>query len=56
MPGGTAKPVYCRAEEIGVDPEAKALEREANIFAANLLMPEAAVRAGTSRARHNGWE
>ena len=28
---GTAKPVYCRAEEIGVDPEAKALEREANI-------------------------
>ena len=27
------KPVYCRAEEIGVDPEAKALEREANIFA-----------------------
>ena len=42
---GTAKPVYCRAEEIGVDPEAKALEREANIFAANLVMPEAAVRA-----------
>ncbi len=41
---GTAKPVYCRAEEIGVDPEAKALEREANIFAANLVMPEAAVR------------
>ena len=37
---GTAKPVYCRAEEIGVDPEAKALEREANIFAANLVMPE----------------
>ncbi len=41
---GTAKPVYCRAEEIGVDLEAKALEREANIFAANLVMPEAAVR------------
>jgi hypothetical protein len=39
------RPVYCRAEEIGVDPEAKALEREANIFAANLVMPEAAVRA-----------
>ncbi len=48
---GTAKPVYCRAEEIGVDPEAKALEREANIFAANLVMPEGAVRAadGTNR-------
>ena len=41
---GTAKPVYCRAEEIGVDPEAKALEREANIFAANLLMPESSLR------------
>lgn len=41
---GTAKPVYCRAEEIGVDPEAKALEREANIFAANLLLPEPAVK------------
>jgi IrrE N-terminal-like domain len=41
---GTARPVYCRAEEIGVDPEAKALEREANIFAANPLMPEEVVR------------
>jgi hypothetical protein len=37
---GEMRPVYCRAAEIGVDPEAKALEREANIFAANLLMPE----------------
>src|SRR6188474_3257947 len=37
---GTAQPVYCRAEEIGVDPQAKALEREANIFAANLLTRE----------------
>lgn len=46
---GTAKPVYCRAEEIGVDPEAKALEREANIFAANLLMPEPAVRAARGK-------
>src|SRR5215211_1610572 len=41
---GEMKPVYCRAEEIGVDPEAKALEREANIFAANLLMPESSLR------------
>ena len=43
---GTVKPVYCRAEEIGVDPEAKALEREANIFAANLLLPEVEVKSG----------
>jgi hypothetical protein len=42
---GTVQPVYCRAEEVGVDPQAKALEREANIFAANLVMPELAVRA-----------
>ena len=48
---GTARPVYCRADEIGVDPEAKALEREANIFAANLLMPEPAVRASGSENR-----
>jgi hypothetical protein len=41
---GVTNAVYCRAEEIGVDPQAKALEREANIFAANLIMPEAAVR------------
>ncbi|MBA2460979.1 MAG: ImmA/IrrE family metallo-endopeptidase [Actinobacteria bacterium] len=41
---GTAQPVYCRADDIGVDPETKALEREANIFAANLVMPELAVR------------
>src|SRR5450432_2970775 len=36
---GDMRPVYCRAAEIGVDAAAKALEREANIFAANLLMP-----------------
>jgi Zn-dependent peptidase ImmA (M78 family) len=40
--------VYCRAEEIGVDPEAKALEREANVFAAELLMPEPEVRTAWS--------
>ena len=50
---GTVKPVYCRADEIGVDPEAKKLEREANIFAANLLMPASSVwgaRGATDRA------
>jgi hypothetical protein len=41
---GEMRPVYCRADEIGVDPGAKALEREANIFAANLLMPEPSLR------------
>lgn len=35
---------YCRAEEVGLDPRAKAIEREANVFAAELLMPEVMVR------------
>jgi hypothetical protein len=48
---GTAKPVFCRAEENGVDPEAKTLEREANIFAANLLMPEPLVHAADGENR-----
>jgi Zn-dependent peptidase ImmA (M78 family) len=33
----------CRADVVGVG-EGKALEREANVFAAELLMPEHAVR------------
>jgi Zn-dependent peptidase ImmA (M78 family) len=41
---GTEQPVYCRAEEVTLDPEARAVEREANVFAAELLMPEPAVR------------
>ena len=41
---GTEAPVYCRAEEVGLGPAVKALEREANVFAAELLMPEPAVR------------
>ena len=45
---GRDVPIYCRAEEIGVDPEAKALEREANVFAAELLMPEEAVRGNAA--------
>jgi Zn-dependent peptidase ImmA (M78 family) len=36
--------LYCRADDLGVDPEAKELEREGNLFAA-VLMPEAAVQA-----------
>ena len=37
--------VYCRAEDVTLDPTARAVEREANIFAAELLMPEDDVRA-----------
>jgi Zn-dependent peptidase ImmA (M78 family) len=38
------QPVYCRAEQIGIHPEAKVLEREANIFAAELLLPAEPIR------------
>jgi Zn-dependent peptidase ImmA (M78 family) len=41
---GTERPVFCRAEEVTLDPDAKAVEREANVFAAELLMPEESVR------------
>jgi Zn-dependent peptidase ImmA (M78 family) len=36
--------VFCRAEDVTLDPAARAVEREANVFAAELLMPEPAVR------------
>jgi Zn-dependent peptidase ImmA (M78 family) len=39
-----AEPVLCRATDISKDADRK-LEREANVFAAELLMPEPAVRA-----------
>ena len=38
------EPSYCRAVDIARDVE-RGIEREANIFASELLMPEAAVRA-----------
>jgi len=41
---GRGAPVMCRADEVGVG-EGRALEREANVFAAELLMPEELVRA-----------
>ncbi len=44
VPRGDASAGLCRVEEVGVDPQAKALEREANIFAANLVMPERIIR------------
>lgn len=37
------EPVYCRAADLAADAD-WALEREANVFAAELLMPESAVR------------
>jgi hypothetical protein len=40
---GRSAPVMCRADEVGVG-EGRALEREANVFAAELLMPEELVR------------
>jgi hypothetical protein len=40
---GNALPLYCRAEDVSQDTD-KALEREANAFAADLLMPEGLVR------------
>jgi Zn-dependent peptidase ImmA (M78 family) len=42
---GRGAPIMCRAEVVGVG-EGKALEREANVFAAELLMPEELVREG----------
>ncbi|MDQ3379647.1 MAG: ImmA/IrrE family metallo-endopeptidase [Actinomycetota bacterium] len=38
-----AEPVYCRAKDLEEDAD-RTLEREANVFAAELLMPEQAVR------------
>jgi hypothetical protein len=45
---GKTAPRYCRASDVGLDPSAKAIEREANVFAAELLMPEAEVREAFS--------
>ena len=42
---GRSVPVFCRAAEVGVG-EGRLLEREANVFAAELLMPEDEVCAG----------
>jgi uncharacterized protein DUF955 len=41
---GRTAPVYCRAEDVSAGAD-RALEREANVFAAELLMPEPAIRA-----------
>ena len=44
MGAGQAEPVFCRAQDLSQDADRR-LEREANVFAAELLMPELAVRA-----------
>ena len=41
---GRSEPVFCRAKDLSEDAD-RALEREANVFAAELLMPEPSVRA-----------
>jgi Zn-dependent peptidase ImmA (M78 family) len=43
---GKTAPVYCRSTDVQPEPDAadRALEREANVFAAELLMPEEVVR------------
>jgi Zn-dependent peptidase ImmA (M78 family) len=43
LEGGFA-PVYCRASDVTLGEVDQALEREANVFAAELLMPELQVR------------
>jgi hypothetical protein len=40
---GEAAPAYCRSRDLSQDAD-RDLEREANVFGAELLMPEAAVR------------
>lgn len=42
--GAVPQPSYCRAADLSEDTD-RALEREANVFAAELLMPDVAVRA-----------
>jgi Zn-dependent peptidase ImmA (M78 family) len=49
---GRVEPRYCRAEEIGVGVGRK-LEREANMFAAHLLMPEPLVRREAAAVKLN---
>jgi predicted transcriptional regulator len=46
---GHEAPVYCRAADVAPTAD-RALEREANVFAAELLMPESPVRAEWERA------
>ena len=40
---GEEQPTFCRSQDLSQDAD-RDLEREANVFGAELLMPEAAVR------------
>jgi hypothetical protein len=44
---GTTAPVFCRDKDVSTAAD-RALEREANVFAADLLMPEPAVRGAAA--------
>jgi Zn-dependent peptidase ImmA (M78 family) len=46
---GLALPILCRSGDVSSSPAGTAREREANVFAADLLMPEADVRDATAR-------
>ena len=48
-----AAPAYCRSRDLSQDAD-RDLEREANVFGAELLMPEAAVREAWARLRAPG--
>jgi Zn-dependent peptidase ImmA (M78 family) len=47
--GHDPAPVYCRAADVRPEDGARDFERDANVFAAELLMPEPEVRASWSR-------
>ena len=46
---GEDTPTYCRSRDLAQDAD-RDLEREANVFGAELLMPEAAVREAWAAA------
>jgi IrrE N-terminal-like domain len=50
---GRVAPIFCRSTDVGVG-EGRRLEREANVFAAELLMPEPLVRDEFPRAASVG--
>lgn len=50
---GRGAPIYCRAQDVSADAD-RLLEREANVFAAELLMPEERVREEWPRAASPG--
>jgi hypothetical protein len=45
LEGRSAAMIYCRAQDVTLDVTDRAFEREANVFAAELLMPETTLRS-----------